>query len=67
MKRKKLAFNNVKSFLNDLKEIPIEEQVENYKAAYGNKELEIRIKNAPKVISKISRTHLDETIRKAKE
>lgn len=67
IERKKRAFNNVKSFLKDLKEIPIEEQVENYKAAYKNEELKIRIKNAPKVISKISRTHLDEAIRKVKE
>lgn len=67
IERKKRAFNNVKSFLKDLKEIPIEEQVENYKAACRNEELEIRIENAPKVVSKILRTHLDEAIRIAKE
>lgn len=67
MERKKRAYNNTKSFLKDLKEIPIEEQVENYKAACRNEELEIRIENAPKVVSKILRTHLDEAIRIAKE
>lgn len=36
MERKKRAFNNVKSFLKDIKEISVEEMYENYKTAYRN-------------------------------
>lgn len=67
MERKKRALNNAKSFLKDLKEIPMEEIYENYKTAYSNEELKIRIKNAPKPVSRILRTSLDKAIKIAKE
>lgn len=56
MELKKRAFNNAKSFLKDLKEIPLEEMYENYKTAYRNKELEMQIKNVPKPVPRILRT-----------
>lgn len=67
MERKKRAFNNAKSFIKDLNEIPLEEIYENYEAAYRNEELEMRIKNAPKPVTRILRTRMDEVARITKE
>ena len=67
MERKKQAFNNVKSFLKDIKGISVEEMYENYKTAYKNEELEMRIKNAPKPVTRIIRTRMDDVVRITKK
>ena len=41
----------------------MEEMYENYKVAYRNEELEIRIKNAPKSVSRLLRISFDEVIK----
>lgn len=59
---KKRNLKIAKSYIKQTFEIPIEEQYENYKAAYGSVEKQLK----PKV-SKIANTNMDKAIRKNKE
>lgn len=59
---KKRNLKIAKSYIRQTFEIPIEEQYENYKAAYGSVEKQLK----PKV-SKIANTNMDKAIRKNKE
>lgn len=59
---KKRNLKVAKSYIKQTFEIPIEEQYENYKAAYGSVEKQLK----PKV-SKIANTNMDKAIRKNKE
>lgn len=59
---KKRHLKIAKSYIKQTFEIPIEEQCENYKAAYGSVEKQLK----PKV-SKIANTNMDKAIRKNKE
>lgn len=61
---KKRNLKIAKSYIKQTIEIPLEEQYENYKAAYGSVEKELNIK--PKV-SKIANTNMDKAIRKQKD
>lgn len=59
---KKRNLKITKSYIKQTREIPIEEQCENYKLAYASVEKEYKPK-----ISKISNTNMDKAIRKNKE
>ena len=59
---KKRNLKIAKSYIKQTFEIPIEEQYENYKAAYGSVEKQLK----PKV-SKIANTNMDKAIQKNKE
>lgn len=59
---KKRNLKIAKSYIKQTFEIPIEEQYENYKAAYGSVKKQLK----PKV-SKIANTNMDKAIRKNKE
>ena len=50
------------AYLENLQDIPFEEQCENYKVAYGKV-----IKNANPKITKIANTNMDKAIRKSKD
>lgn len=63
---KKRNLKVAKSYIKQTLEIPLEEQYENYKAAYGSVEKQLNIKSKPKV-SKIANTNMDRAIRKNKE
>lgn len=62
MARKKRALNNAKSFLKDLKEIPLEEIYENYEAVY-HKEL---AKPNPKILKLVTGSSIEDAARKIK-
>ena len=59
---KKRNLKIAKSYIKQTFEIPIEEQYENYKAAYGSVEKQLKLK-----VSKIANTNMDKAIRKNKE
>lgn len=63
---KKRNLKVAKSYIKQTFEIPLEEQYENYKAAYGSVEKDLNTKTGPKV-SKIANTNMDKAIRKNKE
>lgn len=63
MERKKRTFNNVKSFLKNLKGIPIEEQLENYKAVYYKK----HEPSNPKILKLVTNSSFEDAVRKVKE
>ena len=63
---KKRNLKVAKSYIKQTLEIPLEEQYENYKAAYGSVEKQLNIKSKPKV-SKIANTNMDKAIRKNRE
>lgn len=63
MERKKRAFNNIKSFLKNLKGIPIEEQLENYKAVYYKK----REPSNLKILKLVTNSSFEDAVRKVKE
>lgn len=62
MSIKKRNLKVAKSYIKQTFEIPIEEQYENYKVAYGSVEKQLKPK-----ISKIANTNMDKAIRKQKE
>lgn len=62
MSNKKRNLKVTKAYIQQTREIPIEEQCENYKAAYSSVERAAK----PKV-SKLANTNMDNAIRKAKE
>lgn len=59
---KKNSLKITKSYLQNLKEIPLSEQYENYKAAYAQVE-----KTCNPKITKLANSNMDKAIRKAKE
>lgn len=62
MSNKKRNLKVAKAYIKQTREIPIEEQCENYKTAYSS----IERSSKPK-ISKIANTNMDKAIRKSKE
>lgn len=66
MSNKKRNLKVAKAYIQQTREIPIEEQCENYKAAYSSVERAENNKHKPKV-SKLANTNMDNAIRKAKE
>ena len=63
IERKRRAIKNTKSFLEGIEKIPLEEQCENYKAAF-NKEIP---KAKPKVVRILHDSHIEAAVRKMKE
>ena len=59
---KKRSIKATQAYLENLQDIPFEEQCENYKVAYGKV-----IKNANPKITKIANTNMDKAIRKSKD
>jgi len=59
---KKRCLKTTEEYLENLQDIPFEEQCENYKVAYGKV-----IKNANPKVTKIANTNMDKAIRKSKE
>ena len=59
---KKRSLKATEAYLENLQDIPFEEQCENYKVAYGKV-----IKNANPKITKIANTNMDKAIRKSKD
>ena len=62
MANKKRNYKIAKAYIKQIKQIPLEEQCENYKAAYASVEKEAKPK-----ITKFANTNMDKVIRKNKE